>query len=69
MEAQEAYAGRTTVKESTGKRRLKALPEPVKPTLPGLKVEQTYEVCQAYKILNGLLDGIINEAMKSQKVQ
>ena len=68
MEAQEAYAGRTTVKESTGKRRLKALPEPVKPTLPGLKVEPTSEVCQAYKILNGLLDGIINEAMKSKKV-
>lgn len=68
MEAQEAYVGRTTVKESTGKRRLKALPEPVKPILPGLNVEPTSEVCQAYKILNGLLDGIINEAMKSQKI-
>lgn len=74
MEAQEAYYGRTIVKETTAKRKLKALPDVPENNISrrsrGMAMEADVldDDCKAYKILNGLLEGMFDELNTSHKL-
>ena len=65
MEAQEAYSGRAVVKETTAKKKLKALPSVpennISKRAKGMAMNTVDEVCHAYKILNGLIEGMFTE--------
>lgn len=72
MEAQEAYSGRTTVKESTAKRKLKTLPSvpenSISKRATDMAMNSVDDDCQAYRILNGLLEGMFAELNTSHKL-
>ena len=64
LDAQESYRGRTVVKKpSTAKKHIEALP-PTPKTKAGVGAfaEKYDEICQAYKILNNMIDSVLNDA-------
>ena len=64
LDAQESYRGRTVVKKpSTTKKHIEALP-PTPKTKAGVGAfaEKYDEICQAYKILNNMIDSVLNDA-------
>lgn len=72
MEAQEAYSGRTVVKETTAKKKLKALPSvpenSISKRATGMAMNAVDDDCQAYRVLNGLLEGMFSELNTSHKL-
>jgi hypothetical protein len=64
LDSQETYRGRTVVKKSTtAKKHIEALP-PAPKTKEGMEAfaEKYDEICQAYKILNNMIDSVLNDA-------